>query len=112
MSARVSWRAVIVVVSLLAGAVVIAIGSVGIGKYTVAPADVLGVLMGTNTSFDRVVVLEWRMPRMLMALLIGAVLRRVRRDLSGVDPGGGYCAVAAGALVGGLVTAVVVYVRS
>ncbi len=34
----------------------------------------LGVLAGSNTSFDRVVVLEWRMPRMLMALLIGAAL--------------------------------------
>ena len=116
----------------------IAVLAIGIGKYTVAPADVLGVLVGTNTSFDRVVVLEWRMPRMLMALLIGAALgvsgaifQALTRnalgspDIIGINSGaytgalvviagigGGYYAVAAGALVGGLVTAVVVYALS
>lgn len=138
MSARASWRAITVVASLLAAAVVIAVAAIGIGKYTVTPADVLGVLTGTNTSFDRVVVLEWRMPRMLMALLIGAALgvsgaifQALTRnplgspDIIGVNSGaytgaliviagigGGYYAVAAGALAGGLVTAVVVYVLS
>jgi iron complex transport system permease protein len=138
MSVRASWRAITVVASLLAGAVVVAVVAVGIGKYTVAPADVLGVLMGTNTSFDRVVVLEWRMPRMLMALLIGAALgvsgaifQALTRnplgspDIIGVNSGaytgaliviagigGGYYAVAAGALAGGLITAVVVYALS
>jgi iron complex transport system permease protein len=138
MSARASWRAIVVVTSLVAGAFVVAMLAVGIGKYPVAPADVLGVLIGTNTSFDRVVVLEWRMPRILMALLVGAALgvsgaifQAVTRnalgspDIIGVTSGaytgalvviagigGGYYAVAAGALVGGLVTAVVVYVLS
>jgi iron-siderophore transport system permease protein len=138
MSARASWRSVSVVASLLFGAVVVAVLAVGIGKYTVAPGDVLGVLLGTNTSFDRVVVLEWRMPRMLMALLIGAALgvsgaifQALTRnplgspDIIGVNTGaytgaliviaglgGGYYAVAAGALVGGLVTAVAVYALS
>ena len=138
MSTRASWRAIVVVASLLAGAAVVAIVAVGMGKYTVAPADVLGVLLGTNTSFDRVVVFEWRMPRMLMALLIGAALgvsgaifQALTRnslgspDIIGVTSGaytgaliviaglgGGYYAIAAGALVGGLVTAVVVYALS
>lgn len=138
MSARASWRAIIVVASLLAGAVILAVLAIGIGEYTVAPGDVLGVLMGTNTSFDRVVVLEWRMPRMLMALLIGAALgvsgaifQALTRnalgspDIIGVNSGaytgaliviagigGGYYTVAAGALVGGLVAAVLVYVLS
>jgi iron complex transport system permease protein len=137
-SARASWRAVIVVASLLIGAVVIAVLAIGVGEYTIAPADVLGVLLGTNTSFDRVVVLEWRLPRMLMALLVGAALgvsgaifQALTRnplgspDIIGVNTGaytgaliviagigGGYYAVAAGALVGGLVTAVVVYALS
>ena len=74
MSTRASWRAISVVLSLLAAAGVIGIIAIGFGKFTVGPADVLGVLTGSNTSFDRVVVLEWRMPRMLMALLIGAAL--------------------------------------
>ena len=58
MSARASWRAVVVVASLLAAAAVVGVVAIGLGKYTVAPGDVLGVLLGTNTSFDRVVVLE------------------------------------------------------
>jgi len=137
-SARASWRAIIVVAALLVGAFAIAVVAVGLGKYTVAPADVLGVLTGSNTSFDRVVVLEWRMPRMLMALLIGstlgisgAIFQALTRnalgspDIIGVTSGaytgaliviagigGGYYAVAAGALIGGLVTAVLVYALS
>ena len=137
-SLRVSWRALVVVAALLVVAVVIAVLAIGIGTYTVAPADVIGVLAGTNSSFDRVVVLEWRMPRMLMALLVGAALgisgaifQALTRnplgspDIIGVNSGaytgalvviagigGGYYAVAAGALVGGLVTAIVVYALS
>jgi iron complex transport system permease protein len=73
-SVRISWRAVVVVAALVAGAGVAAILAIGIGKYPITPIDVLRVLVGTNTTFDRVVVLEWRMPRMLMAVLIGAAL--------------------------------------
>ncbi len=138
LSARASWRAIIVVASLLVGAVIASVFAIGMGKYTVAPADVLGVLVGTNTSFDRVVVLEWRMPRMLMALLVGAALgvsgaifQALTRnalgspDIIGINSGaytgalavivgigGGYYAIAAGALVGGLLTAVLVYALS
>lgn len=137
-SARMSWRAVLVVSALAAGALVIAVLAIGIGKYAIEPADVLGVLAGTNTSFDRVVVLEWRMPRMLMALLIGAALgvsgaifQALTRnplgspDIIGINFGAytgalvviatvgvGYFAVAAGALVGALATAVLVYALS
>jgi iron complex transport system permease protein len=137
-STRASWRAIIVVAVLLVGVVVTAVIAVGLGKYTVAPADVLGVLTGANTSFDRVVVLEWRMPRMLMALLVGAALgisgaifQALTRnalgspDIIGINfgaytgaliviagIGGGYYAVAGGALIGGLITAVLVYALS
>ena len=137
-SARASWRAIAVVTALMGGAFLVAIMAIGIGKYTVAPGDVLGVLVGSNDSFDRVVVLEWRMPRMLMALLIGASLgvsgaifqalthnALGSPDIIGVNSGaytgalvviagigGGYYAIAAGALIGGLVTAAVVYALS
>ncbi|MBS1695720.1 MAG: iron chelate uptake ABC transporter family permease subunit [Actinobacteria bacterium] len=137
-SARMSRRAVLVVTALLAGIVVVGVFAVGIGKYAVAPDDVLGVLSGSNTTFDRVVILEWRLPRILMALLIGAALavsgaifQALTRnplgspDIIGVNSGaytgalaviagigGGYYMVAAGALVGGLATAVVVYALS
>ncbi|MGY4710746.1 FecCD family ABC transporter permease [Mycolicibacterium sp. CBM1] len=134
-SARASWRAVAVVAALVAACAVIAVLAVGLGRYAVAPADVLRVLLGVNTSFDRVVVLQWRMPRMVMALLIGAALgvsgaifQALTRnslgspDIIGINSGaytgalvvlaglgGGYYLVAAGALVGGLATAVLVY---
>jgi iron complex transport system permease protein len=137
-SARASWRAIIVVAALLVGAVIAAVLAVGLGRYTVAPGDVLGVLAGANTSFDRVVVLEWRMPRMLMALLIGAALglsgaifqALTRNPLGSPDMiginfgaytgaliviggiGGGYYAVAAGAMIGGLGYAVILYALS
>ncbi|AQA05656.1 iron ABC transporter permease [Mycobacterium sp. MS1601] len=135
LSLRLSWRALVVVAGLLAGALVLAVFAIGIGKYPVAPADVVSVLLGNNTSFDRVVVLQWRMPRILMALLIGAALgvsgaifQALTRnplgspDIIGINFGAytgalavfatvgvGYYAVAAGALVGALVTAVLVY---
>ena len=137
-SVRASWRAVLVVAALLLTAATVAVVAIGVGKYTVAPGDVLGVLLGTNTTFDRIVVLEWRMPRMLMALLIGAALglsgaifQALTRnalgspDIIGINSGaytgaltvmaaigGGYYAIAAGALAGGLLTAVVVYTLS
>ncbi|MGE2713084.1 FecCD family ABC transporter permease [Mycolicibacterium litorale] len=135
---RASWRSIAVVAALLGVALATAVVAVGLGNYPVAPGDVLAVLAGTNTSFDRVVVLEWRMPRLLMALLIGAALgvsgaifQALTRnplgspDIIGINTGaytgalavlatvgGGYYAVAGGALAGGLVTAVAVYALS
>jgi iron complex transport system permease protein len=138
LSARASWRAIGVVAALLVGALVIGVVAIGHGKYTVAPGDVLAVLTGSNTSFDRVVVLEWRMPRMLCALLVGAALgvagaifQALTRnplgspDMIGINfgaytgalvviggTGGGYFAVAGGALIGGLTYAAVLYALS
>jgi len=127
-----------VVTALLLAGSVIAVFALGLGKYAVTPVDVLRVLTGANSSFDRVVVLEWRMPRILMALLIGAALgmsgaifQALTRnplgspDIIGVNSGaytgalvvmigvgGGYYAVATGALIGGFCTAATVYVLS
>lgn len=138
LSTRASWRAIVVVSALSVGALFVAVIAVGLGDYTVAPGDVLGVLVGNNDSFDRVVILDWRMPRMLMALLIGAALgvsganfQALTRntlgspDIIGINSGaytgalvviagigGGYYAIAAGALVSGLVIAAVVYALS
>ncbi|RZT15965.1 iron complex transport system permease protein [Mycobacterium sp. BK558] len=138
LSARASLRAVAIVTALMVAALACAVIAVGLGKYHVAPADVVAVLAGTNTSFDRVVILEWRLPRMSMALLIGAALgisgaifQALTRnplgspDIIGVNSGaytgalavlatvgGGYYAVAGGAVVGGLITAVAVFALS
>jgi iron complex transport system permease protein len=137
-SGRASWRAVIVVVGLMIATAAAAVVAVGLGRYHVSPADVVSVLTGANTSFDRVVVLEWRTPRMLMAVLIGAafglsgaIFQALTHnplgspDIIGINSGaytgalavlagagGGYYAVAGGALAGGLATAAVVYLLS
>ena len=137
-SVRASRRAALWVAVLLVGVAVTAVIAVGLGKYHVAPMDVLSVLAGSNTTFDRVVVLEWRLPRMVMALLVGgalgvsgAIFQAITGNALGspeivgvnfgaytgalavlATAGGGYYAVAGGALIGGLVTAVVVYALS
>ncbi|WP_163802244.1 FecCD family ABC transporter permease [Mycolicibacterium anyangense] len=137
-SVRVSWRTVAAVGTMLAVAALVAVWAVGSGTYPVSPTEVMRVLLGTNTSFDRTVVLQWRMPRMLMALLAGAALgisgaifqaltqnSLGSPDIIGINTGaytgalvalaaagGGYYRVAAGALVGGLATAAIVYALS
>jgi iron complex transport system permease protein len=135
-SARWSARSTVVVAGLTAGAVDVAILALGLGDYAVAPLDVVRVFTGANTSFDQVVVLEWRAPRVVMALLVGAALaisgaifQALTRnplgspDIIGLDFGaytgalvviaafgGGYYATAAGALIGGLSYAALLYV--
>jgi len=138
MSARASRRSVLFVAALTGAACVIGILAIGIGKYSVSPVDVVRVLVGSDTSFNRVVILEWRLPRTVMALLIGAALgvsgaifQALTRnalgspDIIGINSGaytgaliviagmgGGYYRVAGGALIGGLLTAAVVYALS
>ena len=137
-SIRVPVRAVVVVVLLVVGAFGLVVLATGAGKYPVAPADVLGVFTGANTGFDRVVVLEWRLPRAVMAVLVGAALgmsgaifQALTRnplgspDIIGLNVGaytgalvaivafgGGYYPTAAGALVGGLLSSAVVFLLS
>lgn len=134
-SLRAPARTVAIIAILAIGAAGLAVVAAGTGTYPVAPADVIGVLTGSNTSFDRVVVLEWRMPRVVMAVLVGAALGMSGAifqalthnplgspDVIGINVGaytgalvaiagygGGYYATATGALIGGLTAAVVVY---
>jgi iron complex transport system permease protein len=97
--------------------------------------DILATLTGGGEEQIRMIVLEWRLPRALLALLLGAALglsgaifQSLTRnplgspDVIGFATGsytgaliamlvlsGGYLATAAGALVGGSITAVAVY---
>ena len=85
-SARASWRAIIVVATLLVGAAGIAVLAIGLGKYTVAPGDVIGVLFGHEH-----LVRPGGRPGMADAPHAdGAADRRrtrgLGRDLPGVDP--------------------------
>lgn len=120
---------------LLVGAVVV---SVSYGEYQIAPADVFRAILGleTNEANDRLVVYNFRLPRILLSLLVGSALATsgammqglTRNDLAdpgllGINSGAGvlvvgYLTYAAApnpavlpwlALLGGLVAAAVVY---
>ena len=132
---RTSWRSIGVLGALGAGALVLAVLALGVGEYPVSPAEVIAVLTGADHSFTSVVVLEWRLPRIVAALVIGAALgvsgaifqALTRNPLGSPDVigfgfgsytgalvaialfGGGYYLTAAGAIAGGLLTAAAVY---
>lgn len=135
---RVQHRVVCVTVISLALCAIIVLAALAWGDVFVPPGDVLHALFGGGSSRARLVVLEWRLPRVLIALLLGACLAvsgaifqsLTRNPLGSPDiigfstgaytgalitivaTGGGYLLTAAGSLVGGLVTAVVVYLLS
>jgi len=114
---------------------VIAAISLASGTYVVTPADVVLALLGKGEEMARMIVVEWRLPRAMLALLLGgalgmsgAIFQSLTRnplgspDIIGFAAGsytgalvvillmsGGYYETAAGALVGGIVTALMVH---
>lgn len=132
---HVSRRAVLVVVALLALTVAGILLSIATGTYTLSLSDVLAGLAGTGDPGTVLVVREWRLPRALLAALFGVALGMsgaifqslTRNPLGSPDiigfasgsytgalivmlvTGGGYFAIAAGALGGGIITAVLVF---
>lgn len=134
-SARFRVRHVVVVAALLLAALAVAVVALGSGDFPIPVGDVVRTLLGQGDRRMQLVVLEWRMPRVLLALLLGAALgaagaifQSLTRnplgspDLIGFDAGAytgallvittvgtGYLLVAGAAIAGGLVTALVVY---
>lgn len=135
LSLRASWRSVTVLSGLGFGALILAVLALGVGEYPVSPAEVIDVLTGREQGFVSVLVLQWRLPRIVLALVIGAALGMsgaifqalTRNPLGSPDVigfnfgaytgalvaigafGGGYYLTALGGVIGGLLTAVVVY---
>ena len=71
------WRPQAVGVSLilLCAIVFLAAISIGVGEYPVSPLRVLEVLLtGQGSRAERLVVLDWRMPRALTAIFVGCAL--------------------------------------
>ena len=124
--------AVVAVVTLAAFVV-----GVGYGDFPIAPSDVLATLVGRGSAEQEFIVLTLRLPRVLVALLCGAALALsgalfqnltrnglVAPDVIGINAGASLVAVAVivlrfpsglvapGALVGGLVAAVLLYTLS
>ncbi len=144
---RLSWRLDargMIIIAILCGlAVLMAILSLNSGKYPMAVMEVIGTLAGVADAgssggaddMARMIVFEWRLPRVALALLLGsalgmsgAIFQSLTRnplgspDVIGFSAGsytgalvvilmmsGGYYETAAGALTGGIMSAATVY---
>ncbi|OKI63677.1 FecCD family ABC transporter permease [Streptomyces sp. MJM1172] len=135
-SLRLERRALAVGLLLAVTALALAVVLIGTGDFRIAPADVVQTLLGNGTPANDFIVNDLRLPRVLVALLVGAslgmsgaVFQSVSRnplgspDLLGFGYGsavgalvviivfkGGATEVALGALVGGLIAGLAVYV--
>ncbi|MFE5540798.1 FecCD family ABC transporter permease [Streptomyces sp. NPDC056492] len=138
LSLRLEPRALTVGLLLVAAALAMAVVLIGTGDFEIAPWDVVQTLLGNGTPANDFIVNDLRLPRVVVALLVGAALgmagavfQSVSRnplgspDLLGFSYGsavgalivivlfkGGATEVSAGALVGGLLTGVLVYLLS
>ncbi len=134
-SLRVHARSIVVCVLLLVALVVMTVLSIGTGEYHLGPGEVVEALFGGGDAASRFLVQTLRLPRALTGLMVGAALgvagaifQSITRnplgspDVIGFTQGaataavleivvfsGGTAAVAAGSIVGGLLTAVLVY---
>lgn len=135
LSLRATRRSVLVCGLLSVALVALAVWAFTLGSYPLSLGDLSAVLSGTARNSVRTVVLEWRAPRIVAAVLFGAALAMggaifqslTRNPLGSPDVIGfttgsytgvvltllagasSYSALAVGALTGGLVTAFAVY---
>ncbi|MFF8614554.1 FecCD family ABC transporter permease [Streptomyces sp. NPDC015350] len=133
---RFSIRTLAVNAVLAAAAVGVAVLSLGFGDYPLTPLQVVRAIAGQGDDFHRLVVIEWRLPMAIGAVLFGALLgiggaifQSLTRnplgspDVIGFDAGSytgvvitilllgshHHWSVAAAAIAGGLLTAGAVY---
>lgn len=71
---RIDVISVVATAVLIVAALVVSVLSLGAGDYEITPWNVVRAVVGHGDSFDMVVVREWRAPRVLMALVLGALL--------------------------------------
>ncbi|MFB7636079.1 FecCD family ABC transporter permease [Streptomyces sp. NPDC056149] len=135
LSLRLDARAVLVGSLLLAVALAAAVALIGSGDYPMTPSQVLSTLTGGGTTGQEFIVHELRLPRVLVGLLVGAafglagaVFQAVSRnplgspDMLGLSQGssvgalivivwfhGGTFAVAGGAVAGGVLTGLAIF---
>ncbi|MEU6385477.1 iron chelate uptake ABC transporter family permease subunit [Streptomyces bauhiniae] len=135
LSLRLDPRSLIVVVLLLVAVLAAGVALIGTGDAHIPAMDVLRTLFGNGNPYQDFIVNELRLPRLLVGLLVGASLglggalfQSISRnplgspDVLGLAQGstagalvmivlfsGSAAAVTAGALVGGLVTGLGIY---
>ena len=138
LSVRVDAARLVVGAGILLMAGIVAITSFMSGTYPIPAIQVVRTLLGTEDETLRMIVVEWRLPRVALAFLLGsclgmsgAIFQSLTRnplgspDIIGFSAGsytgaltvillfsGGYYETAAGALAGGIVTAALVYFLS
>ncbi|QFR02443.1 iron chelate uptake ABC transporter family permease subunit [Streptomyces phaeolivaceus] len=136
LSVRLDARASVVVALLLVAALTASVVLIGTGDFPIPAGDVLRTLLGNGEAGQELIVNELRLPRVLVGLLVGASLglggalfQSISRnplgspDVLGLSQGatvgalvvivlfsGDANEVAVGALVGGLVTGLAIYV--
>lgn len=129
-------RTMVTSLVVLAIGVLLGMVALGVGDYELSIGEVAATFVGQGPAGAELVVLEWRLPRVLAALVIGAALGMSGAifqsltknplgspDIIGFNTGAytgallvmivfnaSYYAVAFGAIVGGLATALLVYV--
>ncbi|WP_445681352.1 FecCD family ABC transporter permease [Radicibacter daui] len=135
LSVRLSRRGLLASGLMLAASLVFVLLSLTSGDYAITPGDVVRVLAGGGDDMLRLVVLEWRLPRACLAVVLGmalgisgAIFQSLTRnplgspDIMGFSVGsytgvlivmlvfsGGYAETSVGALVGGIGTAAAIY---
>ncbi|MDN3293428.1 iron chelate uptake ABC transporter family permease subunit [Streptomyces ficellus] len=135
LSVRYEPRAAVAVVVLALVTVAAGVVLIGSGDFPIAPGDVVATLLGDGTTAQEFIVQDLRLPRVLVAILVGAslgvggaVFQSVSRNPLGSPDvigfgqgatvgaltvivlfGGSATAVAGGAVVGGVVTGVLIY---
>jgi iron complex transport system permease protein len=134
-SLRIAPRSAVVCLALVAVGLVLLVLAVGTGEYPIAPGEVVATLLGGGDRGTAFVIETLRLPRALTAVLVGvalgaagAIFQSLTRnplgspDIIGFTAGasaaavleiilfaGSGVAVALGATVGGLLTALAVY---
>lgn len=137
-SLRMRRRPVVVGLFLVALTLALSVFAIGTGEFNISPPDVVSALLGTGDGSSIFIVRELRLPRVLCAILVGialgisgAVFQSLTRnplgspDIVGFPQGasvgalvvitilaGSGLAVTVGAIIGGALTALAVYVLS
>lgn len=132
---RLEWRSVVVCSVLVVALVCMAVLALMTGSYALTPGQVVSALTGGEAGLVHEIVVEWRLPRVAAAVVFGAalgvsgavfqsLLRNPLADPSiiGFSQGsftgalivillvsGSYWQLVGGALLGGIATAVAVY---
>lgn len=135
-SLRIDRRSIIVCVALALAVILLALAALATGSYQLGIRQVVSALSGGETGLVHEIVVNWRLPRVIATVVFGAAMgvsgamfQSLTRnalaspDVIGFSAGsytgaliviilidGSYQQLAGGALLGGIVTAMLVYV--